>query len=190
MRVLVGLGNPGREYAGNRHNVGFMAVDAFAASHGLSLSGGGLFSRRASGAWKDKFHGHLAEVTVGGEKCLLLKPKTYMNRSGRSVGELLNFYKIPPSDCLVVHDEIDLPFGELRAKQGGGHAGHNGLKDIDAAVGKDYWRLRVGVGHPGNKDLVADYVLSDFSKEEKAALPEIIGRCEDVMRAFVEEGVR
>jgi PTH1 family peptidyl-tRNA hydrolase len=173
MKLVVGLGNPGKKYTGNRHNIGFMAVDALAASHGLSV-------------FKNKFHGDIGELVAGGEKCLLLKPLTYMNRSGLSVGELMAFYKLSPADCLVVHDEIDLPFGEIREKVGGGHAGHNGLRDIDRVIGKEYARVRLGVGHPGDKDRVADYVLSDFSMAEKRQLPALLDEAVRRMEAFIE----
>jgi PTH1 family peptidyl-tRNA hydrolase len=168
MKAIVGLGNPGAEYQGNRHNIGFMAVDALAGSTGF----------------KNKFHGQMAEISINGSKCLLLKPLTYMNRSGISVGELCNFYKITPADCLVIHDELDIPPGSLRTKFGGSNAGHNGLKDIDRAIGPDYWRLRVGIGHPGMSAMVSSYVLSDFSAAEKKQLPDIIATATKVAEIF------
>jgi peptidyl-tRNA hydrolase, PTH1 family len=153
MHLLVGLGNPGSRYARNRHNIGFMAIDAIARRH------------RPAG-FRNRFKGELAEATIAGERVLLLKPQTFMNVSGESVGEASRFYKILPPDIIVIHDEIDLRPGKLRAKQGGGSAGHNGLRSIDAIVGPDYWRVRVGVGHPGVKELVQPYVLQNFPSEE------------------------
>jgi len=176
MKLVVGLGNPGKKYTGNRHNIGYMAVDALLASHGLSV-------------WKEKFHAECAELLLGAEKCLLLKPLTFMNRSGLSVGEACGFYKIVPQDCLVVHDEIDLPFGELRQKLGGGHAGHNGLRDIDRMIGRDFHRIRLGVGHPGHKDLVSGYVLSDFTKAEAQQLPDMLDEAVSLMEGFIRDGV-
>lgn len=154
MKLFVGLGNPGSEYAGNRHNVGFMAVDAIAERHGF-------------GPWKKKFQGLAADGTIGGERVLLLKPQTYMNESGRSVGEAARFLKITEADTVVFYDEIDLAPGKLKAKTGGGNAGHNGLRSISAHLGNDYTRIRIGVGHPGEKHLVANYVLSDFAKADR-----------------------
>lgn len=154
MHLLIGLGNPGNAYAGNRHNAGFMLVDALAEEYRASK-----FSK--------KFSALLAEAEIAGQKVLLIKPQTYMNRSGQSVGEAMRFYKLQPSDITVFHDELDLPFGKLRVKVGGGHGGHNGLKDIDAHIGKDYRRIRLGIGHPGDKNLVSDYVLSDFNVPEQ-----------------------
>jgi PTH1 family peptidyl-tRNA hydrolase len=153
MRLIAGLGNPGARYARNRHNVGFMAVDAIARWHG-------------SLAFRRRFKGEFREVSIGGERVLLLKPQTFMNASGESVGEAARFFKILPSETVVIHDEIDLRPGKLRVKRGGGSAGHNGLRSIDASLGQDYWRVRIGVGHPGVKELVQPYVLQNFSAEE------------------------
>jgi PTH1 family peptidyl-tRNA hydrolase len=153
MRLVVGLGNPGARYARNRHNVGFMALDAIARRHG-------------AGAFRSRFKGEIAEATIAGEKRLLLKPQTFMNDSGESVAVAAQFYKIPPAEIVVIHDEIDLRPGKLRVKRGGGSAGHNGLRSIDALVGPDYWRVRIGVGHPGIKELVQPYVLQNFPAEE------------------------
>ena len=155
MLLVVGLGNPGSEYADNRHNIGFMAVDAIHRAHGFS-------------PYRGKFHGQLADGTVGGEKVLLLKPETYMNESGRAVQAAMAFYKIEPKDVIVLHDELDLAGGKLRIKRGGGHAGHNGLRSIHAHIGDAYARLRLGIGHPGDKDMVVGHVLKDFSKAERA----------------------
>jgi PTH1 family peptidyl-tRNA hydrolase len=154
MLLIVGLGNPGPGYAGNRHNIGFMAVDAIAKRHGI-----GPFRRR--------FQGVSAEGPLGGERVLLLLPGTYMNESGRAVAEAVNFYKLGLPDIVVLHDEIDLEPGKVRVKTGGGSAGHNGLRSITAHVGNDYRRVRIGVGHPGVKDMVHGYVLSDFAKSER-----------------------
>jgi peptidyl-tRNA hydrolase, PTH1 family len=155
MRLLVGLGNPGARYAGNRHNIGFMAVDAIARRHGLP-------------PWRRRFQGVATEGPIDGERALLLLPGTFMNESGRAVAEAANFYKIGVGDIVVLHDEIDLPPAKLRVKTGGGIAGHNGLRSITAHVGNEYRRVRIGVGHPGDKELVHAHVLSDFAKSEKA----------------------
>ncbi|MCB1505817.1 MAG: aminoacyl-tRNA hydrolase [Hyphomicrobiaceae bacterium] len=154
MKLFVGLGNPGSEYAGNRHNVGFMAVDAIAERHGF-------------GPWKKKFQGLASDGEIASERILLLKPQTYMNESGRSVGEAARFLKVALADIVVFYDEIDLAPGKLKAKIGGGNAGHNGLRSITAHLGNDYQRVRIGVGHPGQKHLVANYVLSNFAKAEQ-----------------------
>jgi PTH1 family peptidyl-tRNA hydrolase len=154
MVLFVGLGNPGARYAGNRHNVGFMAVDAIARRHGF-------------GPWRKRFQGETAEGTIGGVRVLLLKPQTYMNESGRAAAEAMHFYKVPLRDVTVVHDEIELPPAKLRVKIGGGIAGHNGLRSISAHVGNDYKRVRIGVGHPGVKELVHPHVLSDFAKADR-----------------------
>jgi len=154
MLLLVGLGNPGSRYAGHRHNIGFMAVDAIA-------------KRRGIGPWRRRFQGVAAEGPLGGERALLLLPGTYMNDSGRAVAEAAHFYKLGLPDIIVFHDEIDLAPGKVRVKTGGGIAGHNGLRSISAHIGNEYRRVRIGVGHPGVKDLVHAYVLSDFAKEER-----------------------
>ncbi|MEM6384619.1 MAG: aminoacyl-tRNA hydrolase [Pseudomonadota bacterium] len=154
MKLFVGLGNPGAKYAGNRHNIGFMALDRIAGDHGF-------------GAWRNKFQGMVADGNLGGQKFLLLKPETFMNKSGQSVGDALRFYKLEASEVTVFHDEIDLAPGKLRVKQGGGHAGHNGLRSLHAHIGDAYQRVRMGVGHPGHKDAVPTYVLKDFSKADQ-----------------------
>jgi len=163
MLLFVGLGNPGEKHAANRHNIGFMAVQAIAARHRFP-------------PWRRRFQGVATEGTIGQQKVLLLLPGTYMNDSGRAVAEAMHFYKLPLSDIAVFHDEIELPPAKLRVKVGGGIAGHNGLRSISAHVGNDYKRVRLGVGHPG-KELVHGHVLSDFSKEDRAwveALCEVI----------------
>ncbi|WP_430910100.1 aminoacyl-tRNA hydrolase [Methylobacterium sp. sgz302541] len=154
MRLLVGLGNPGARYAGNRHNIGFLAIDEIARVH------------RAS-PFRRRFQGEAAEVVLGTERAILLKPQTFMNESGRSVSEAQRFYKIALADVIVFHDELDLAPGKLRVKLGGGNAGHNGLRSITAQCGNDYRRARLGIGHPGDKALVHAYVLNDFAKSEQ-----------------------
>ncbi|HEY7244446.1 MAG TPA: aminoacyl-tRNA hydrolase [Xanthobacteraceae bacterium] len=154
MLLLVGLGNPGSRYAGNRHNIGFMVADAIARRHGMT-------------PWRRRFQGAAAEGPLGGTRALLLLPGTYMNESGRAVAEAAHFYKLGAVDIVVLHDEIDLAPGKVRVKTGGGTAGHNGLRSISAHIGNDYRRVRIGVGHPGAKDLVHSYVLSDFGKNER-----------------------
>jgi PTH1 family peptidyl-tRNA hydrolase len=154
MRLLVGLGNPGAEYVRNRHNIGFMAVDAVRSRHGLP-------------PWRRRFHGVAAEGELAGERVVLLLPGTFMNDSGLAVAEAAHFYKIGTGDIVVFHDEIELPPGKVRVKTGGGNAGHNGLRSISSHVGNDYRRVRIGVGHPGVKELVHNHVLSDFAKAER-----------------------
>ncbi|HWV41110.1 aminoacyl-tRNA hydrolase [Pseudorhodoplanes sp.] len=161
MFLLVGLGNPGARYAGNRHNIGFMVVDAIAKRHGFA-------------PWRRRFQGVATEGNLGGQKTLLLLPGTFMNESGRSVAEAANFYKIGLDKIAVVHDELDLAPGKLRIKRGGGVAGHNGLRSISAHIGNDYKRVRVGIGHPGDKTIVHSYVLSDFAKAERTGWVETL----------------
>ncbi len=155
MRLLVGLGNPGSRYARNRHNIGFMTIDAIARRHGFP-------------GFRNRFKGDLAEGPIAGERLLLLKPQTFMNDSGESVAPTARFFKILPEEIVVIHDEIDLRPGKLRVKRGGGNAGHNGLRSIDALLGPDYWRVRIGIGHPGVKELVHPYVLQNFPGDELA----------------------
>ena len=166
MLLIVGLGNPGSGYAGNRHNIGFMVVDAIAKRHGI-------------GPWRRRFQGVSAEGPLSGERVLLLLPGTYMNESGRAVAEAANFYKLGLPDIVVVHDEIDLASGKVRVKTGGGSAGHNGLRSISSHVGNDYRRVRIGVGHPGAKELVHDYVLNDFAKSEREWVAALCGLIAD-----------
>ncbi len=153
MKLFVGLGNPGEKHARHRHNVGFMALDRIA-------------ERNDAGPWRRRFQGETAELSLGGSRIVLLKPTTYMNESGRSVGEAQRFLKIPVSDVYVFHDEIDLAPGKVKVKAGGGNAGHNGLRSLTAHIGNDYNRVRIGVGHPGVKEVVPHYVLHDFAKVE------------------------
>ena len=161
MKLFVGLGNPGAAYAGNRHNIGFMAVDRIAADH-------------AFGPWKKAFKGFVAEGRLGDARVLLLKPDTFMNLSGQSVQAAMAFHKILPDDVMVFHDELDLAPGKIRTKQGGGHAGHNGLRSIHGHIGEAYGRVRLGIGHPGHKDAVAGYVLHDFAKADADWLDDLL----------------
>lgn len=161
MQIFVGLGNPGAKYAQNRHNIGFMALDEIANAHGF-------------GPWKSRFQGLVSEGRFGSDKVVLIKPETFMNLSGQSVGEAMRFYKLTPDDITVFHDELDLAPGKCRAKLGGGHAGHNGLRSIHAHIGPDYHRIRLGIGHPGHKDAVARYVLNDFAKAEAGWLDDLL----------------
>jgi PTH1 family peptidyl-tRNA hydrolase len=162
MQLWVGLGNPGQDYALNRHNVGFMAVDLIADLHRFS-------------PWKKQFQGWTAEGRLGPEKILLLKPATFMNESGRAVGEAARFYKLPVEAVTVFHDEMDLAPFRVKVKRGGGTAGHNGLRSTEAHIGKDYRRVRLGVGHPGHKDRVTGYVLGNFAKSEQDGLADMLG---------------
>ncbi|SBW03842.1 peptidyl-tRNA hydrolase [uncultured Alphaproteobacteria bacterium] len=161
MRLIVGLGNPGADYARNRHNIGFMAVDAIARRHGISV-------------WKARNQGLAAEGEIAGERVMLLKPQTYMNKSGACVGPTARFFKIPPEHVIVFHDELDLAPGKLRVKKGGGAAGHNGLRSLAELFSNDTRRVRLGIGHPGDKDRVQGHVLSDFAKVEQAWLEPLL----------------
>jgi PTH1 family peptidyl-tRNA hydrolase len=162
MLLFVGLGNPGARHVWNRHNVGFMVVDAIAKRHGFP-------------PWRRRFHGVTAEAALGGERVQLLLPGTFMNESGRAVAEAMHFYKLALKDVVVFHDELDLPPGKLRMKTGGGIAGHNGLRSISAHAGNEYRRVRIGIGHPGIKELVHGYVLTDFPKTERAWVEALTG---------------
>lgn len=159
--LLIGLGNPGSKYAHNRHNAGFMVIDSLHAKYG-------------KGTEQRKFGGALSEAVIDGRKLLLFKPLSYMNNSGLPAVELVRFFKIPLENIIVFHDELDLPLAKVRVKTGGGHGGHNGLKSLDAHLGADYKRVRIGIGHPGDKNLVSDYVLNDFSKEERPAVASLL----------------
>ena len=172
MLLLVGLGNPGARYVGNRHNVGFLTLQAVAERHGI-------------GPWRRRFAGVACEGPLGGERALLLLPGTFMNESGRAVAEAAQFYKLGPADVTVFHDEIELPPGKVRVKVGGGIAGHNGLRSITAHIGNDYRRVRIGVGHPGAKDMVEHYVLSDFAKSERPWVDALIGIIADSVDLLV-----
>jgi PTH1 family peptidyl-tRNA hydrolase len=161
MKIFVGLGNPGEKYAKNRHNIGFMALDSINEAAGFS-------------PWKAKFQGRMSEGSLGSEKIILLKPETFMNLSGQSVGEAMRFFKLDNQDITVFHDELDLTPGKCRVKTAGGHAGHNGLRSIHQNIGPDYHRVRLGIGHPGNKNLVSGYVLHDFTKTDQDWLEDML----------------
>lgn len=163
MHLFVGLGNPGEKYRNTRHNIGFMALDRI--------------SDKAGGAsWKDKFHAQIGEVRLDGKKVFLLKPQTFMNQSGQAVGEAMRFHNLSPAEVTVFHDELDLPTGKCRAKIGGGHAGHNGLRSLHQHIGPEYNRIRLGIGHPGDKKLVSHYVLHDFAKADQDWLNQLLDR--------------
>jgi PTH1 family peptidyl-tRNA hydrolase len=161
MLLIAGLGNPGSEYAGHRHNVGFMAAEEIHRRHRFS-------------PWRARFEGELSEGLLGGEKAFILKPATYMNESGRAVGQAMRFFKLTPADVVVIYDELDLPPGKLRMKTGGGTAGHKGLNSIEAHIGKDFRRMRIGIGHPGARELVNSYVLHDFAKADQEWLAPLL----------------
>ncbi|MEG6510186.1 aminoacyl-tRNA hydrolase [Methyloligella sp. 2.7D] len=173
MKLLVGLGNPGAKYAFNRHNIGFMAVDFIAASYEF-------------GPWRKRFQGLCAEGRLGNEKCLLLKPQTFMNESGRSVGEAVRFFKLDLDDVIVFHDELDLAQDKVRVKTGGGVAGHNGLKSITAHIGNDYVRVRIGIGHPGSKERVHGHVMGDFPKADQTWLEDSLTAISDAAPYLAE----
>ena len=178
MKLFVGLGNPGAKYAGNRHNIGYMAVDRIAADHGF-------------GPWRSKFQSVISEGRLGREKVILLKPETFMNLSGQSVGEAMRFHKLESVDVIVFHDELDLAPGKCRLKTGGGHAGHNGLRSIHAHIGEAYDRVRLGIGHPGDKNRVAGYVLADFAKTEADWLDDLLRGISDGAAALADgEGAK
>ncbi|NGN41350.1 aminoacyl-tRNA hydrolase [Mesorhizobium sp. CGMCC 1.15528] len=166
MLLFAGLGNPGAKYANNRHNVGFMAAEAIARRHDFS-------------PWSKKFQGQIAEGKLDGEKVILLKPQTFMNLSGQSVGEALRFYKLQPSDLTVFYDELDLVSGKVRVKTGGGAGGHNGIRSIDQHIARDYRRVRIGIGHPGVKEMVHNHVLGDFSKSDSEWLEVLLDAIAD-----------
>lgn len=173
MLLFAGLGNPGAKYVNNRHNVGFMAADAIARRHSFS-------------PWSKKFQGLIAEGMLGGEKIILIKPQTFMNLSGQAVGEALRFYKLAPSALTVFYDEIDLSDGRLRIKTGGGAGGHNGIRSIDEHVGNAYRRVRIGIGHPGVKDLVHRHVLGDFAKADREWLEPLLDTIADNAELIVK----
>ena len=173
MLLLVGLGNPGPKYAGNRHNIGFLAIEAIAARHGF-------------GPWRKKFQGELAEGEIAGERCLALKPQTFMNESGRAVGEAAGFYKLGPRDVVVFYDELDLAPGRFRMKTGGGAAGHNGIRSIIASpVGEGFRRARLGIGHPGDKAKVLAHVLADFAKADQPWVEALCQACAEAAPLLV-----
>jgi len=161
MLIFAGLGNPGAKYQANRHNIGFMAIDAIHRKHPF-------------GPWNKKFKAEISEGELDGQKVLLMKPQTFMNLSGEAVGDAMRFYKLTPADITVFHDELDLPAAKVKVKVGGGHGGHNGLKSIDAHCGRDYRRVRLGIGHPGVKDMVHNHVLGDFAKVDQSWLEPLL----------------
>ena len=176
LRVIVGLGNPGPEHLTTRHNAGFWFVD--------------LLARRHGGEFRDyrKYSGETTRVTISGQEIILLKPTTYMNRSGLSIRQISDFFKIAPDDILVAHDELDLPVGSLRLKHSGGHGGHNGLRDTIAHIGDSFWRLRLGIGHPGNKTEVIDYVLTRAPRAEEDLILESVNTAADCVPLLLEQG--
>jgi PTH1 family peptidyl-tRNA hydrolase len=178
LKLIVGLGNPGAEYARTRHNAGFWLVDELARRHG------GTFRHEG------RHQGELARARIGGEEVWLLKPMTFMNRSGGPVSSVLGFYKLAPAQMLVAHDEIDLPSGTVRLKEAGGHGGHNGLRDIIAAQGDGFWRLRIGVGHPGTAKDVVDFVLTHAGKDEQRAIDETIVMGADAIEDMLRVGAQ
>ncbi|MBV6418370.1 MAG: Peptidyl-tRNA hydrolase [Steroidobacteraceae bacterium] len=176
LKLVVGLGNPGDEYARTRHNAGFWFIDELAARHGGSL--------RAD----RRHHGDLARVQIGGADVILLKPMQYMNRSAGPVGSVADFYKIEPAAILVAHDELDLPVGTVRLKEGGGHGGHNGLRDLIPRIGEGFWRLRIGIGHPGEKSEVVDYVLTRAPAAQDSAIRDAVKAAAGIVPLLLAEG--
>jgi len=176
MRLLVGLGNPGEQHATQRHNVGFMALDAIARGHGM-----------AALRPRSRFSGDVSEGTVAGTRIIALKPTTYMNESGRAVGAAAQFHKLAPEDIIVLHDELDLAPGKVRVKLGGGNAGHNGLRSIAAHIGSDFWRVRIGIGHPGNRDIVQRYVLGNFAKADADWLNPMLAAMADAIPLLLKD---
>lgn len=174
MRLVVGLGNPGPKYQNNRHNIGFMAADEIVRRHGLPV-------------FRSRFHGDISEGTIGSERVLVLKPMTFMNESGRSVGEAVRFFKLAPEDTIVIHDELDLAAGKVKVKTGGGHAGHNGLRSIEAHLGtRDFRRVRLGIGHPGDKARVHNHVLGDFARADATWVRKLLEAVADEFPALIE----
>ena len=174
MLLLVGLGNPGPKYENNRHNIGFMAVDAIVRRHSFQQD-------------RARFQALCAEGTIAGRKTLAMKPTTFMNESGRAVGEAVRFFKLEPEQVVVIHDEIDLALGKVRAKRGGGHAGHNGLRSITQHIGADFWRVRIGIGHPGEKERVHGHVLGDFAKADRPTVDRIVDAVCDAAPLIAKE---
>jgi PTH1 family peptidyl-tRNA hydrolase len=174
MLLLVGLGNPGPKYERNRHNIGFMAVDEIVRRHSFQPD-------------RTRFQAICAEGVIAGRKTLAMKPTTFMNESGRAVGEAVRFFKLEPSQVVVIHDELDLALGKIKAKKGGGHAGHNGLRSITQHIGADFWRIRVGIGHPGDKERVHGHVLGDFAKVDGPMVDKILDAICDASPLIAEE---
>jgi len=176
LRIVAGLGNPGPEHQVTRHNAGFWFVD--------------LLARRHGGEFRDyrKYSGETARITVSGQELILLKPTTYMNRSGLSIRQLSDFFKIEPGNVLVAHDELDLPVGAVKLKSGGGHGGHNGLRDTITHIGENFWRLRIGIGHPGSKAEVLDYVLNRAPRNEEDMILDAVNSAADCLPLMLEQG--
>ena len=174
MMIIAGLGNPGQKHAKQRHNIGFMAVDAIAALHGFDN-------------WRSQFQALTAQGRINGKKVLLVKPQTFMNNSGAAIAGAMRFYKVPMEKLVVCYDELDLAPGKLRVKRGGGHAGHNGLRSIDSHLGPNYWRIRLGIGHPGEKSRVLGHVLGDFSKDEQSWLVPLIAAIAQEIHYIVDD---
>ncbi len=172
MVLLVGLGNPGQDYAKNRHNIGFMAVEEIAQRHGF-------------GPWRRRFQGQAADGRLSDKRAYALKPETYMNESGRAVAAAMRYYRLEAEDVIVLYDEIDLDAGKVRCKQGGGNAGHNGLRSLDSHIGRDYVRVRLGIGHPGDRDRVSGHVLGNFSKADMICVTDVIDAVSDAIPALV-----
>ncbi len=166
MLVIAGLGNPGAKYAGNRHNIGFMAADELVRRHGF-------------GGWRNKFSAEISEGQLGSQKVMIVKPQTFMNESGRAIGEIMRFYKLDIENLVVIYDELDLVPGKIRMKTGGGSGGHNGIKSIDAHCGSGYRRIRLGIGHPGQREKVTGYVLEDFTRKDTEWLDPLLGAIAD-----------
>jgi PTH1 family peptidyl-tRNA hydrolase len=171
MVLLVGLGNPGPDYAKNRHNIGFMAIDEIVQRHGF-------------GPWRRRFQGQAADGRLLGKRAFALKPETYMNESGRAVTAAMRYYRLEPEDVIVLYDEIDLDAGKVRCKQGGGNAGHNGLRSLDSHIGRNYVRVRLGIGHPGDRDRVSGHVLGNFSKADMIWVTDVIDAVSDAIPAL------
>ena len=171
MVLLVGLGNPGQDYAKNRHNIGFMAVDEIAR-------------RYSFGPWRRRFQGQAADGRLSGKRAFALKPETYMNESGRAVTQAMRYYRLEPEDVIVLYDEIDLDAGKVRCKQGGGNAGHNGLRSLDSHIGRNYVRVRLGIGHPGDRDRVSSHVLGNFSNADMVWVTDVIDAVSDAVPAL------
>lgn len=179
--LLVGLGNPGREYAANRHNVGFMVVERWLDRH---------WPPGISDPWREKFHGRYAVGQGSFGRCIVLQPQTYMNRSGKSVLAAAQFFRVPPQQIVVAYDEIDFEFGRIAVKNGGGHGGHNGIRDLVTLLpSKDFLRVRVGVGRPSRGGDVAGWVLGNFAGTDLAELPDVVDRAEQAVSAIIERGV-
>jgi len=174
MFLMAGLGNPGKEYQGTRHNIGFMAADE-------------IYRRFPFGEFKSKFQALICEGVIADERVLLVKPQTFMNLSGNAIGQIVNFYKIPNNQVIVLHDDMDLPVGTVKAKIGGGTAGHNGLKSITAAIGADYGRIRIGVGHPVDKSEVVDWVLSHFSKADQQKIDKVLDLITENVETYIKK---